>query len=37
MVITNLPANVAPKFDKYPIPNIDGMYSKLLGGVLYCK
>ena len=32
-----LTMNVAAKLDKCPIPNIDDLYSKLSGGVLYSK
>ena len=32
-----LTVNVAAKVDKDPIPNIDDLYSKLSGGVLYFK
>ena len=32
-----LTVNVAAKVDKDPIPNIDDLYSKLSGGVLYSK
>ena len=32
-----LTVNVAVKVDNYPIPNVDDLYSKLSGGVLYSK